>query len=78
VVYVAFRWRELLVRARCSATGAERRRSAAAKFLKFTAELAAIFETKTGGDFFHAEEGFVEQLFGVLHFEVEDVLLGGE
>jgi hypothetical protein len=78
VAYVAFRWRELLVRARCSPAGAERRGSAAAKFLELAAELAAILETKTGGNFFHAEERFVEQLFRVLHLEVKNVLLGGE
>jgi len=78
VAYVAFRWRELLVDGGCSSAGTERRGSATANFLEFAAELTAIFETKAGGNFLHAEERFVEQLFGVLHFEVENVLFRGK
>ena len=78
VAFVAFRWRELLVRARGSPAGAERRGSATAKFLELAAELAAILETQTGGNFFHAEERFVQQLFRVLHLKVKHVLFGGE
>jgi len=53
---------------------AELRWGASAKFLEIVAELAAVLETKAGGNLLHAEKRLIQQFLSVLHAKVANIL----